>query len=637
MCDNDAFYKILVIDDIEANADAMKYILWAILPQGLRSAAVTINTNSSAGRKFIAGEEVWEVIRPYDCLCIDLAQFGSSDLTGLKLCQSIRKTEADSPDAPQRYLILYSALQPEVIETLGELKEVGASLRNPNAECYNVLVRKARAPGLKGVATEEEMSAGVTWHYGQKVRHQLGKLSRDALAGLQGDVGTLAAEDAVPEPLRQALSLKTDLLLNNLFPQFDDPVVGLSAVFDSAIDDRRLTFLVVADEWDSYKGGISTFNRELCASLAAAGHIVYVHGCHPGEEERTRAGDRGVILLESRPKDPQPLYRKPIIPGGATPDVVVGHDRVSGGAARKLARDDYRDALLMLVIHVDPNEVEWYEEHAPGESATCAADDRKKKQVALVRAADVVAAVGPRLARSVRGIIDGFAADRRPRVLELLPGLPDRAPVVGKPSAYQCLVLGRIKEDLKGLDIAAEAFRGMLDLSKPIQKERPKLVFCGADEGGKGDNLRKQLATEHGLNENAITVLPFTAKIDEVDEELRRSSVVLMPSRAEGFGLVALEAIAAGVPVLLSSQSGAGEALQRCLPQFANQCVLEVTGKAQVDGRQWAAKLQSLLEHRDPSFEAAKELRKAAAEHFSWSAAARRLIDVIDKMRVVRH
>ena len=36
-----------------------------------------------------------------------------------------------------------------------------------------------------------------------------------------------------------------------------------------------------------------------------------------------------------------------------------------------------------------------------------------------------------------------------------------------------------------------------------------------------------------------------------------------MPSRTEGFGLTALEALSAGLPVLVSCNSGLGEALEK--------------------------------------------------------------------------
>ena len=43
---------------------------------------------------------------------------------------------------------------------------------------------------------------------------------------------------------------------------------------------------------------------------------------------------------------------------------------------------------------------------------------------------------------------------------------------------------------------------------------------------------------------------------------LREADLVVMPSHTEGFGLVALEAISAGVPVLVSSETGIAKALQ---------------------------------------------------------------------------
>ena len=43
---------------------------------------------------------------------------------------------------------------------------------------------------------------------------------------------------------------------------------------------------------------------------------------------------------------------------------------------------------------------------------------------------------------------------------------------------------------------------------------------------------------------------------------LREAALVVMPSRTEGFCLVALEAISSGVPVLVSSETGIAKALQ---------------------------------------------------------------------------
>ena len=54
------------------------------------------------------------------------------------------------------------------------------------------------------------------------------------------------------------------------------------------------------------------------------------------------------------------------------------------------------------------------------------------------------------------------------------------------------------------------------------------------------------------------------------------STCVLMPSRSEGFGLVGLEAIAFGVPVLVSAESGLGRVLRAVGTEVARKAVAEL-------------------------------------------------------------
>jgi glycosyltransferase involved in cell wall biosynthesis len=50
-----------------------------------------------------------------------------------------------------------------------------------------------------------------------------------------------------------------------------------------------------------------------------------------------------------------------------------------------------------------------------------------------------------------------------------------------------------------------------------------------------------------------LHALPYTDDRQQLYSELSRASVALMPSWHEGFGLVAWEAIAAGVPLIVRS------------------------------------------------------------------------------------
>lgn len=69
------------------------------------------------------------------------------------------------------------------------------------------------------------------------------------------------------------------------------------------------------------------------------------------------------------------------------------------------------------------------------------------------------------------------------------------------------------------------------------------------------------------LKKTKITREQLTIRRYCDQQELKRmfqeAHLVALPSRAEGFGLVALEAISAAVPVLVSEQSGIAKALQK--------------------------------------------------------------------------
>ena len=84
----------------------------------------------------------------------------------------------------------------------------------------------------------------------------------------------------------------------------------------------------------------------------------------------------------------------------------------------------------------------------------------------------------------------------------------------------------------------------------------PALRFVLA---GDGDLLPAMRALAHTLGIADRVLFTGFLDRDEVGHLLDRSSVLVMPSLAEPFGLVALEAIDAGVPVVLSAHAGVAE------------------------------------------------------------------------------
>src|SRR3954468_15492912 len=93
--------------------------------------------------------------------------------------------------------------------------------------------------------------------------------------------------------------------------------------------------LVVATEWNSARGGISTFNRSLCTTIAAAGRPVTCFVPSFSPEEAADAAEARVTLLAAKP--PPGVRGKDALlfglPGPLDFGAVVGHGRITGPAA----------------------------------------------------------------------------------------------------------------------------------------------------------------------------------------------------------------------------------------------------------------------------------------------------------------
>jgi D-inositol-3-phosphate glycosyltransferase len=120
-------------------------------------------------------------------------------------------------------------------------------------------------------------------------------------------------------------------------------------------------------------------------------------------------------------------------------------------------------------------------------------------------------------------------------------GLPADAPVI--------LFVGRI-QPLKGPDVAIRALHA-------LGRHDALLLVVGGASGSDGDTELErahQLVDELGLHDQVRFVPPQPHHI--LSTYYRSADVVVVPSRSESFGLVALEAAACGIPVVASAVGG---------------------------------------------------------------------------------
>ncbi len=128
---------------------------------------------------------------------------------------------------------------------------------------------------------------------------------------------------------------------------------------------------------------------------------------------------------------------------------------------------------------------------------------------------------------------------------------PKAAPQAGKQKDPLILFLGR-------LTVQKNPWQ-FLEVAKHIHDVRPEAKFVMAGDGPMLGELMER-ACALGIGDSVL----FTGKVPTTDISAlyRKADCFVMPSLSEPFGLVALEAIAHGVPVVLSKQSGAAEVIE---------------------------------------------------------------------------
>ena len=163
----------------------------------------------------------------------------------------------------------------------------------------------------------------------------------------------------------------------------------------------------------------------------------------------------------------------------------------------------------------------------------------------------------------------------------------------------------------KGVDV-------LLDAVARYENEGPDSITIIMGDGEEKEALHKQ-AEDLGL-----TSLYFLGNVSQ--KELRQlysiADVNLVPSRREPFGLVAIEAMACGTPVIASNQGG--------LPDFVNDSVGGLV--IPEDPEDLARKIIEVLKKtEDNAEEWRKEIAGYAREHYAQDRIIQELVDLYEK------
>ncbi|MCF8719444.1 glycosyltransferase [Nitrospina gracilis] len=399
-----------------------------------------------------------------------------------------------------------------------------------------------------------------------------------------------------------------------------------------------LKILAVADEWFPRQGGISRLNKDICCSLSALGHGVTCIVLDPTEDEIADAESNNVNLIGA-PKNIGVeginrllLFQKDDF-GGLSPEVIFGHGPKLGPGANHIAGTFFPDSKFCYFVHTLPKEIEIYKNHNEDSDKYKEGIERDERQMELCKKADFVVPIGPRIGYNLKSHVDTN------KIFQLCPGLNkefmnlthndpwDRIPII--------LIIGRMGDDptLKGLDYALHILKKVHDKELYRKPYKPKLRIRGLDPNLKFDSF--------GIKDSTIKQyfepLPYEEEIGKILKDFQSSSILIMPSRSEGFGLVGLEAISAGIPVLVSDESGLGMMLitmdieGQLPPGMGKKCVVSVSGNDDEVTDRWAKAINEVLSDLGSAYKNADNFRKSLSPHLVWSKIARDFSEFIQK------
>ncbi len=207
-------------------------------------------------------------------------------------------------------------------------------------------------------------------------------------------------------------------------------------------------------------------------------------------------------------------------------------------------------------------------------------------------------------------------------------GVPIVQPLAVRTLSQTKIVIGAVAfwRPGKGLSILFKAMKELLRRQRSYAKERSKGVSLRLVGGFVSEQYRQhyiKLARDYGISSD----ISWVGATSEVDDELQKMDVFVLPSRNEGLPMVVLEAMAAGIPVIASNVGGIPEVIRN-----GTDGILVVPGKPSI--------LADVIEALSSNEEQWHRLRESAYKrqqaHFSESRMAAELAEMYQQLLVTQ-
>ena len=430
-----------------------------------------------------------------------------------------------------------------------------------------------------------------------------------------------------------------------------DPIHAQATIADPADDilpaPRRVCMLSLhtcplAAPGGKESGGMNVYVRELSRQLGRLGYVVdnftrSESALVPHIRDTDLGANVRVIHVVAGPeaplsKDETWRHAAAFVQGirehcrqeGLRYDLYHSHYWMSGWAALQLAA--WQPAPVVHMYHT----LGAMKDLAAGPGTVAEPSPRRDIERLIAQHVDLIVAATP---MDLAQIVEHCRAD--PGRIEIIPPGVDlslfhpipaaeAASHLGQPTDHKMvLFVGRL-DPVKGLDTLVRAM-ALVVAAEPSLRGRSCLCIVGGQKPERLDRMDAEharidrLAREVGLDD----VVHFMGAVsqDDLPFYYGAAQVVVVPSRYESFGLVALEAMACGVPVIASDVGGLSSLVRDGRTGF-----LVPDG----DPAALAGKLLPIL--RDPELRSALGCRGVAtAEAYAWPVIAKRIDTLYDR------
>ena len=368
----------------------------------------------------------------------------------------------------------------------------------------------------------------------------------------------------------------------------------------------KLHVTILASEWDASNGVYSTTIRELGIQLAKQEGRVNVKffllKC--SERDKRAAQSYGISIFPvERVADFKEVECPSSPPDYLRMDVVVGHGVKLGRQAQKICK--LLKCKWVQLVYNDPEEMRTFKHN------------RNMDVRELCQEADFVVAIGPKLTETFRTYLSW--CKKREDVFEFTPGIfADFKPLEQDNENrrhHSVLVFGHGDAenfDLKDFDVVGKSVAEMPDT---------RLMFIGAHETI--DKVAMHFE-DLGIPSNRLKVRAYMESQEYLKLLFGEADLLLMPITTEGFGIISLKAISAGLPVIVSKDSGFGESLSS-IP-FGSMFFLD--SECIKDTSAWKMAIKEVWnkDRKIRLFEV-RMLRHLYDQSYSWPLQCKRLID----------